>query len=141
MVTYGKVNLFAKIFDEKHSSEELVILQSSHPKVKLTTLAFRPREIKTLMLDLYPYIGSGPDGIFDWREQSRSTSNRNVILFEVGLFFDFCSQFLILTLCFYSVMTIFSEIMKDHPFKSFTDLSDPRSKFKVSKNVNSYRGP
>ena len=59
-----KTALFANVFDEKQSSEELVIPQSCHPEAKLTMIAFRSREIKRLMLDLDPYGGSGPDGIF-----------------------------------------------------------------------------
>ena len=59
-----KSTLFANVFDEKQSSDEVVIPQSCHPEAKLTTIAFRSREIKKLMLDLDPYGGSGPDGIF-----------------------------------------------------------------------------
>ena len=56
--------LFANVFEEKQSNEELILPQSCHPEAKLTMIAFRSREIKKLLLDLDPYGGSGPDGIF-----------------------------------------------------------------------------
>ena len=56
--------LFSNVFDEKQSNAELNLPQSCHPEVKLSALAFRSREIKELMLNLDPYGGSGPDGIF-----------------------------------------------------------------------------
>ena len=59
-----KSTLFANVFDGKQSSEDVAIPQSCHPEAKLTTLAFRSSEIKKLMLNLDPYGGSGPDGIF-----------------------------------------------------------------------------
>ena len=52
------------VFDGKQSDEVLTLPQSCHPEAKLTTIAFRSREIERLMLDLDPYGGSGPDGIF-----------------------------------------------------------------------------
>ena len=48
----------------KQSDEVLTLPQSCHPEAKLTTIAFRSREIERMMLDLYPYGGSGPDDIF-----------------------------------------------------------------------------
>ena len=59
-----KATLFANVFDGKQSDEVLSLPQSCHPEAKLTTIAFRSREIERLMLDLGPYGGSGPDGIF-----------------------------------------------------------------------------
>ena len=40
-----KATLFANIFEEKQSGEELTLLRSCHPEAKLTTIAFRSREI------------------------------------------------------------------------------------------------
>ena len=54
----------ANVFDGKQSDEALTLPQSCHPKAKLTTIAFRSHEFERLMLDLDPYAGSGPDGIF-----------------------------------------------------------------------------
>ena len=59
-----KATLFANVFDGKQSDEVLTLPQSCHPEAKLTTIAFRSREIERLVLDLDPYGGSGPDGIF-----------------------------------------------------------------------------
>ena len=59
-----KASLLANVFDGKQSDEVLTLPQSCHPEAKLTTIAFRSREIERLMLDLDPYGGSGPDGIF-----------------------------------------------------------------------------
>ena len=59
-----KATLFANVFDGKQSDEVLTLPQSCHPEAKLTTIAFRSREIERLMLELDPYGGSGPDGIF-----------------------------------------------------------------------------
>ena len=59
-----KGTLFANVFDGKQSDEVLTLPQSCHPEAKLTTIVFRSREIERLMLDLDPYGGSGPDGIF-----------------------------------------------------------------------------
>ena len=59
-----KAALFANVFDEKQSAEVLTLPLSCHPEPKLTSMAFRSREIKKLMLNLDSYGGSGPDGIF-----------------------------------------------------------------------------
>ena len=59
-----KSTLFANVFDEKQSSEEVIVPQYCHPEPKLTTIAFRSREIKNFFLNLDSYGGSGPDGIF-----------------------------------------------------------------------------
>ena len=59
-----KTTLFANVFDAKQSSEELNIPQTCHQEPKLTKIAFRSREIKKLMLEVDPYGGAGPDGIF-----------------------------------------------------------------------------
>ena len=52
------------VFDGKQSDQVLTLPHSCHPKAKLTTIAFRSGENERLMLDLDPYGGSGPDGIF-----------------------------------------------------------------------------
>ena len=59
-----KSNLLANKFDEKQSSEVLELPQTCYPEAKLTSIAFRSRELKELMLNLDPYGGAGPDGIF-----------------------------------------------------------------------------
>ena len=59
-----KSNLLANKFDEKQSSEILDLPQSCYPEAKLTSIAFRSRELEDLMLNLDPYGGAGPDEIF-----------------------------------------------------------------------------
>ena len=38
--------------------------QLCFPEAELTTFAFRSGEVKKLLLELDPYGGAGPDGIF-----------------------------------------------------------------------------
>ena len=59
-----KASLLADVFDQKQSNDKLRMPQSCFPDAKLTTLAFRSREIEKLLLDLDAYGGAGPDGIF-----------------------------------------------------------------------------
>ena len=59
-----KANLFADVFDEKQSNENLTMPHSCDPEAKLTTLALRSRENKNLLLNLDAYGSAGPDGIF-----------------------------------------------------------------------------
>ena len=59
-----KANLLANVFESKQSGEVVNLPQSCVPEAKLTTIAFRSSEIKQLMLNLDPYGGLGPDGIF-----------------------------------------------------------------------------
>ena len=56
--------LFGNVFDSKQSNAKLTMPPSCFPEPKLTTLAFRSREIRSLLLDLDAYGGAGPDGIF-----------------------------------------------------------------------------
>lgn len=59
-----KSTLLADVFDAKQSADELITPQSCHPEAKLIKIAFRSLEIKRLLLDVDPYGGAGPDGIF-----------------------------------------------------------------------------
>ena len=59
-----KSRLFANVFEDKQCDEELTLPQTCHPEAKLRMMAFRSREIEKLMLELDPYGGAGPDGIF-----------------------------------------------------------------------------
>ena len=59
-----KAALFADVFDGKQSNDSLCMLQSCFPEAELTTFAFRFGEVKKLLLELDPYGGTGPDGIF-----------------------------------------------------------------------------
>ena len=42
----------------------VLVCQSCFPEAELTTFAFRSGEVKKLLLELDPYGGTGPDGIF-----------------------------------------------------------------------------
>ena len=55
---------FADVFDSKQSNDSLDMPQSCFPEAQLTTFAFRPGEVKKLLLELDSYGGAGPDGIF-----------------------------------------------------------------------------
>ena len=55
---------FSDAFDSKQSNDSLTMPQSCFPEAELTTFAFRSGEVKKLLLELDPYGGVGPDGIF-----------------------------------------------------------------------------
>ena len=59
-----KADLLADIFDSKQSNESIDLPQTCFPDVKLSSLAFRSREVKQLLLDLDNYGGTDPNGIF-----------------------------------------------------------------------------
>ena len=59
-----KAALFADVFDVKQSNDSLSMPQSCFPEAELTTFAFHSGEIKKLLLELDPYVGTAPDGIF-----------------------------------------------------------------------------
>ena len=58
-----KTALFADVFDGKQSNDSLTMLQSCFPEAELT-FAFHSGEVKNSLLELDPYGGAGPDGIF-----------------------------------------------------------------------------
>ena len=59
-----KAVLLADIFDSKQCNEELTFPDSCFPEAKLSSMAFRSREIRNLLLDLDAYGGVDPNGIF-----------------------------------------------------------------------------
>ena len=58
-----KVVLFADVFDGKQSNNSLSMPQSCFPEAELT-FVFCSGEANKLFLELDPYGGTGPDGIF-----------------------------------------------------------------------------
>ena len=52
------------IFDSKQSREAIDLPLTCHPSLSLTTFAFRLREVRRLLLDLDPYGGTNPLGMF-----------------------------------------------------------------------------
>ena len=60
----GKANLLSDHFDSKQSREAVDLPLTCHPSPSLTTFALRSREVKRLLLDLDPYGGTDPLGVF-----------------------------------------------------------------------------
>ena len=60
----GKADLLSDHFDSKQSRESVDLLATCHPSPSLITFAFRSSEIKRLLLDLDPYGGTDPVGMF-----------------------------------------------------------------------------
>ena len=59
-----KADLLSDHFDGKQSRESLDLPLTCHPSQSLTCFAFRSSEVRRLMLDLDPYGGSDPLGMF-----------------------------------------------------------------------------
>ena len=60
----GKADLLSDHFDGKQSRESVDLPLTCHPSQCLTSFAFRSSEVRRLLLDLYPYGGSDPLGMF-----------------------------------------------------------------------------
>ena len=56
----GKADLLSDHFDSKQSREAVDLQLTYHPSPSLTTIAFRSREVRRLLLDLDPYSGTDP---------------------------------------------------------------------------------
>ena len=59
----GKADLLLDHFDGKQSKESVNLPLTCHPSPSLTSFAFRPSEVRRLLLDLDPYGGSDPLGM------------------------------------------------------------------------------
>ena len=60
----GKADLLLDHFDSKQSREAVYLPLTCHPSPGLTTFAFRSSEVRRLLLDLDPYCGTDPLGMF-----------------------------------------------------------------------------
>ena len=60
----GKADELSDHFDSKQSSEAVDLPFTCYPSPCLTTLAFRSRVVRRLLLDLDPYGGTDPLGMF-----------------------------------------------------------------------------
>ena len=60
----GKADLLSGHFDSKQSREAIDMPLTCHPSPHLSTFAFRSSEVRRLLLDLDPYGGTDPLGIF-----------------------------------------------------------------------------
>ena len=60
----GKADLLSDHFDSKQSREAVHLLLNCHPSPSLTTFALRSSVVRRLLLDLDPYGGTDPLGMF-----------------------------------------------------------------------------
>ena len=60
----GKADLLSDYFDSKQSREAVDLPLTCHQSPSLTTFAFRSSEVRHLLLDLDPYGGTDPLGMF-----------------------------------------------------------------------------
>ena len=60
----GKADLLSDHFDSKQSRDAVDLPLTCHPSPSLTTFAFRSSEVRRLLLDLDPYDGTDPLGMF-----------------------------------------------------------------------------
>ena len=60
----GKADLLSDHFDSKQSREAVFLPLTCHPSPSLTTFALRSTEVRRLLLDLDPYGGTDPLGMF-----------------------------------------------------------------------------
>ena len=60
----GKADLLSDHFDGKQSRESVDLPLTCHQSPSLTSFAFRSSEVRRLLLDLDPYGGSDPLGMF-----------------------------------------------------------------------------
>ena len=63
-MSFGKADLLLDYFDSKHSRDSVDLPLICHLSPSLTTFAFRSREVRLLVLDLDPYGGTDPLGMF-----------------------------------------------------------------------------
>ena len=60
----GKADQVSDHFDCKQSRVAVDLPLTCHPSPSLTTFAFRSREVWRILLDLDPYFGTDPIGVF-----------------------------------------------------------------------------
>ena len=60
----GMADLLSDHFDSKQSREAVDLPLTCHPSPSLTTFAFNSSEVRCLLLDLDPYGGTDPLGMF-----------------------------------------------------------------------------
>ena len=60
----GNADLLSDHFDGKQSRESVDLIHTCHLSHSLITFAFRSSEVRRLLVDLYPYGGTDPLGMF-----------------------------------------------------------------------------
>ena len=63
-MSVGKADLLYDHFDRKQFREAVDLPLTFHPSPCLTTFTFRSREVRRLLLNLDPYGGTDPLGMF-----------------------------------------------------------------------------
>ena len=63
-VMVGKADLLSDHFDSKQSREAVDLPLTCHLSPSFTIFTFRSSEMSRLLLDLYPYSGTDPLGLF-----------------------------------------------------------------------------
>ena len=58
------VDLLSDHFDNKQEREAVDLPLTFHPSPSVTTFAFRSSEVRSLLIDLDPYGGTDPLGMF-----------------------------------------------------------------------------
>ena len=66
----GKADMLSAHFDGKQSRDPVDLPLTCHPSPSLTTIAFRSREVKRLLLDLDSYGGTDPLGMFHFLKET-----------------------------------------------------------------------
>ena len=64
ILSVGKDDLLSDHFATKQSREAVDLPLTCHPSASLITFAFRSSEVRRLLLDLDPYGGTDPLGMF-----------------------------------------------------------------------------
>ena len=59
-----KADLLSHLFDGKLSRDSVDLPLTCHPSPRHTTFTFRSSEVRRLLLDLHPYGGTDPLGMF-----------------------------------------------------------------------------
>ena len=75
----GKADLLSDHFDSKQSREAVDLPLTIHPSNSLNTFAFRSNEVRHLLLDLDPYGGTDPLGMFPKRTAEVMAQHLSVV--------------------------------------------------------------
>lgn len=83
----GQAALLADYFDNKQSRDSISLPSSCHPQPRLTSFAFRSKEVKSLLLDQDPYDGTDPLGTFPlfFKKTAEVLATRITVIFRKHL--------------------------------------------------------
>ena len=100
----GKANLLTDCFDCKQYMESADLLLTCHPSPRFTTIVFMSSEVRRLLLDLDPFWGTEPLGMFP-RFLKRTTDALMLMLLSRTVLKE-SDDLVILRVIFYSKMTL-----------------------------------